>query len=549
MGIDFPLDASIKVAENASDIESAVISNSDFIKSEVCAWEIDFYIKNSQDDIRDKIVSVSSLYNARLTAFESSCFMEYEREISNRVLVVSNDKRPLMQKLKENAFTAVSIYHGELISVEGSIGMFKIEIKKDKEVAIVEADQIVFYDNSGDLPKKRGFIDADTLSDEEIISSLKENMGICNYENSISYNSSICQHHLRREDICGKCTEACQTSAIVKDSNKRELIFSHIDCNGCGECISVCPSGSLDFTKLPHLAFLQISRMYKNKIALIIPETMQESICTLDIKLPKNILPLVLPNIDFLHEAHLITLLQECGAQAILYSDKLFTGVKNAIYLLNEIYKAKYKKKALFVASNEEELKKALLEACFIPNSVYDINEEGMRKREIFSARLSYITGNEDLGVVRTNSVPDEIVRYGYVKVDESRCTLCLSCVGACNVGALKSYEEDFSLRLDNSVCTTCKYCELTCPEKCIEVVRGELPLNKKWFTMHTVAKDEPCYCAVCKKPYATKRSVEKIANMLKTLFISDEAKLKTLYCCADCKAKVMIEAQIKQGV
>ncbi|MEL1171891.1 hypothetical protein, partial [Campylobacter jejuni] len=39
--------------------------------------------------------------------------------------------------------------------------------------------------------------------------------------------------------------------------------------------------------------------------------------------------------------------------------------------------------------------------------------------------------------------------------------------------------------------------------------------------------------------------AVEKIANLMKPKFGNDENKIKTLYCCADCKAKVMIKAMI----
>ncbi|MFV0482414.1 MAG: ATP-binding protein [Campylobacteraceae bacterium] len=190
---------------------------------------------------------------------------------------------------------------------------------------------------------------------------------------------------------------------------------------------------------------------------------------------------------------------------------------------------------------NEEELVEALKNANFIENSNYGINEDGLRKREIFSARLSHLVGNDDLGVINSG----ENVHYGVVKVNEDKCTLCLSCVGACNVGALSAHEEDFSLRLDNSVCTTCKYCEATCPEKAIEVVRGELPLNPAWFGSHVVAKDEMFKCVMCGTPFATKRSVEKIANIMKPLFFGNEVKIKTLYCCADCKPKVMFEAHV----
>jgi len=46
--------------------------------------------------------------------------------------------------------------------------------------------------------------------------------------------------------------------------------------------------------------------------------------------------------------------------------------------------------------------------------------------------------------------------------------------------------------------------------------------------------------------PFATVKAVEKIATMMTPLFGNDEVKLKTLYCCASCKPKVMFKAHME---
>ncbi|MCF6173958.1 MAG: 4Fe-4S ferredoxin, partial [Campylobacteraceae bacterium] len=120
------------------------------------------------------------------------------------------------------------------------------------------------------------------------------------------------------------------------------------------------------------------------------------------------------------------------------------------------------------------------------------------------------------------------------------------SCVSACNVRALTAHPEDNTLRFDPSICTDCTYCEFSCPEAdCLTVIRDEISLNPSYFKQNIMAKDELFKCIECGKEFAPKKAVEKIANIMKSRFNGDEVKIKSLYCCADCKPKVLLQAQI----
>ena len=190
-----------------------------------------------------------------------------------------------------------------------------------------------------------------------------------------------------------------------------------------------------------------------------------------------------------------------------------------------------------------EELASVFATLQSIPECCYGINEAGLRKREIFSARLAHVVGEEDLGVVKTG----EHVHYGDISIDADKCTLCLSCVGACNVRALTAHPEDNSLRFNASICTNCGYCEVTCPEKdCLHVIKDEIHLKPSWFSQRIMAHDELFACVECGKEFATRKSVEKIVAIMSPLFMGDEVKLRTLYCCADCKPKVMFRAHME---
>ena len=136
---------------------------------------------------------------------------------------------------------------------------------------------------------------------------------------------------------------------------------------------------------------------------------------------------------------------------------------------------------------NKEELEEAIKEVSFIENSYFNFNQEGLKK-EIFSHRLQKIVGNDNLGVVQTG----EHVHYGKVEVNEANCTLCLVCVGACNVGALIADAKDNTLRLNPSICTSCGYCEVSCPEKdCLTIKRDIIELEPNWFKDNVLAQDK----------------------------------------------------------
>ncbi|MDR0467364.1 MAG: 4Fe-4S binding protein, partial [Campylobacteraceae bacterium] len=541
--LEFPLDDSIYIMQDEGKKDfTCIVSNSDKVGADIFAPEIDFYINSSQDDINSKISAVKTLYDARMISYDMARYFDYEQEIGNLLLVISSGNPPIVSKLKEANFKTILLKPEQISYIEGHLGELKVGVSiNEDEINEVKTDQIVWFNAPKHAILQSGIYDFSGLDEEEIVDRLKSKLGLYKYKNLISYNVDICQYHQRREEICAQCAKVCPTVAITKNDENRELIFSHIDCEGCGECVSVCPSGALDYTQMTHFAFSEVAKLYRDKVALIIPRKMTKVLNSLNIKLPKGVLPFAIEGEKYLDETHFLTLLQESKSKIVFFTDLISPASSDAISILNQIYRVKYKREAITVATNEEELKTALKEICFFENSHYGIDEDGLKKREIFSARLSHLVGKDDLGVAKTG----QNVHYGVVNIDKDRCTLCLSCVGACNVGALSACEEDFSLRVNSSVCTTCKYCEFACPEKCIEVIRGEIPLNSLWFSASIAAKDEMFECVVCGVPFATKRSVEKIANMIKPFFVNDEVKTKTLYCCAQCKPKLMFQEHI----
>ncbi|WP_232501143.1 4Fe-4S binding protein [Campylobacter gracilis] len=404
----------------------------------------------------------------------------------------------------------------------------------------------IFFLISGAAPyqlRQSGCYEISGLKDDEILEILNSKSPVYHYKNSTIFDPAICQYHGRRNELRAPCVEVCPTVAILKNDEKRELVFSYIDCIGCGACVSVCPSGALKFAKLPQSVFGEIAKLYAGKIPLLIAESEIESAPA--VQLPCGVLPFGIFGSKQIDEVNLLSAMQESGSSVIVYGADVGEGTREAAELINGISRAIYGKDAVFLARNLAELQEALKWAQSSQPWAFSLNDQGLSKKEIFSKRVSAMVGDGSFGVVKSG----ELLKFGKVSINEASCTLCLSCVGACNTGALYADNSDNSIKLNASLCTTCNYCVLSCAEKdTIELQPCGVELESGFFNYKMLAKDELFKCIECGKEFATSKAVMKIAEMMGAHFANEPEKMKTLFCCGDCKAKIMIKKQIEDA-
>lgn len=537
--LEFPLDESIEVVKSLEEIKSEyLVSNVQTKDTHIYAPEINYYIKNSQDAISQKIINVKKLYDIRGISCDFEQDSDFSQEVGSKIIVIcEEDTSDLKESLEKMGFTVMVLNPSLIIDIKGHISSLNVNFLQDNEELEIITDQLIWFDIPETYTQKVGIYDPVVLGLEKVIKIVESNLGEYCYKSFIEYDSEICQYHERREEICTDCVKVCPSGAIVKNDNKKHLEFSNIDCISCGRCITVCPSGALDFVQMPREAVAKMSDFYKGSTALVLSKNTNFE--KLGVELPSGVLPFIVEAQESLHEASLITLLQTSGNPVILYADFLSEASLDVIRIINEIFERKYKKKAIFACQNRDEIKEAFKLKENLNECQHGINQEGMNKRDIFSARLAHLVGDEDLGKVVSGSK----VHYGNLIIDEEKCTLCFSCIGACNVKALTAHPKDNSLRLNPSICTTCGYCVVSCPEEgCITVVKDELSLNPSYFVQNIMAQDDLFECIECGKEFATVKSVEKIAAIMKPLFGNDAKKIAALYCCAECKPKVMFK-------
>ena len=354
-GLDFPISEQILVTNNIEELKdkSFLISNSKEINCELSAQEIDFYIKNTQDSLSDKIKNVLKLYEIAATKYDFAQDISYSSEVSKELLLItskSEDYELFISKIKSDDFELFSINEEIIKSISGHIGNLQVIVDDEGEDVTLNVSQIVWFDAKQMGLDQSGTFDPNLSSVDDVIQTLKENINSYSYKKFTTYDKSICQYDGRREVICSKCEEVCPTVAITKDDKTKTLTFSQIDCHGCGGCISVCPSGALEYAPMNRESIYEVSKFYKETHPLIIPEKM--NITNLESFLKEGVLPLAIEGEKFLDESSFLTLLQMSGSQVIFYSDFLSKGSKDAIRIVNDIYQKKYSKDAILVAMN-----------------------------------------------------------------------------------------------------------------------------------------------------------------------------------------------------
>ena len=521
-----------------------LVSNVQAVNAEIYAPEVNFYLRNTTESLAEKEKNIQLIYAVRAAEYNASRDIDLPVNIGKSVVIIANEAQDVLkEKLESLGFAVITNVPEKISRLTGEMGAFFVDVQKNGTISSLKTDHLIWFNAPTHLTHTRGVYDPQVQGGDAVVEKVAASAGKLFFKKFINYDSSICLLHKKRVDVCGNCSSYCSFNAIENDRDSKELHVSVINCTGCGKCVSACPSGALDFTKTSRSSFASLSSYYKNKIALVIPRRINLEHIT--VQLPERVLPLTVENEHFLDECHVLTLLQTSGSPVILYAEGISQTTKDIASFVNEIYQRKFHKTAVHICENEVALGKIFEN--FVPSAeyYYEFDERDLSKRAIVAKRLAYVVGQDDLGPMH----PAEFLGYGNIAIDQAKCTLCLSCAEACCLKALTAHAQDNTLRFNPSLCTTCGYCAKTCPETdCLHVIHNKLSLRPDYFKQNVMAQDELIQCTECRKEFAPRKSVDKIAALMKPYFVNDPVKLKTLYCCPDCKAKIMIENQLGVG-
>lgn len=131
---------------------------------------------------------------------------------------------------------------------------------------------------------------------------------------------------------------------------------------------------------------------------------------------------------------------------------------------------------------------------------------------------------------------------YGAVNVDKGKCTLCMSCVGACPESALMDNSNAPQLRFVEKNCVQCGLCETTCPENAITLT-PRLLLTDAARQPVVLNEAQPYHCIRCNKPFGTLQMIDNMVSKL-SLHGAFSGNIDRIRMCSDCRVVDMMGNQ-----
>jgi ferredoxin len=385
------------------------------------------------------------------------------------------------------------------------------------------------------------------------------------------YRQKVCAHSRNQQVGCHACIDVCSAQAIRSDASLKGkasggggiVVEPHL-CVGCGACTTVCPSGALSYaTPRPDEMGARLRAMLSTHAraggrdaALLLHSrgagaaligALGRLACT-DASVqgvPARVLPVELwhtasVGIDLwlaalAHGASQVLVLvtdeeapdyRRALAEQMSVAQALLTGLGHAGRHLH-----------LIAPADARELDAALRlppAPSMGPPGAFAVQAD---KRATLELAISHL-------VRSVAPLPDAVALpaagspFGTVHVDGARCTLCLSCVGACPEGALLDNPDRPQLRFIEANCVQCGLCATTCPEAAITLEPRLLLADggKARREKRVLHEAEPFRCVRCGKPFGTVAAIEAMVGKLAGHAMFQGAAAQRLKMCADCR-------------
>jgi len=374
-----------------------------------------------------------------------------------------------------------------------------------------------------------------------------------------TYRENLCAHSRSGIDGCSKCIDVCSTEAIAADGDHVK-VDPHL-CMGCGACASVCPSGAMGF-QFPRVsrrgdqlrALLAAYREAGGQDACIVfhngtdGRDLLASAAAAGRGLPARAIPLeswhvASTGVDLLLGAVALGANQvavlSAGSEAPEYSQSLRGQMALAQSILAGLgYAGRH---FALIETGDAAAAVAALEA-LAPATVpatpaaFALSDD---KRTAVEFAVEHLARHAPVPVAEIALAAGS--PWGEVVVDKQKCTMCLSCAGACPEGALMDGGDTPMLRFLERNCVQCGLCERTCPEDAI-TLKARLLLGPPAREARALNETQPFHCVSCGKPFGTRQMVDAMLGRLAghSMF-SDPAALKRLQMCADCRVVDMM--------
>jgi ferredoxin len=425
----------------------------------------------------------------------------------------------------------------------------------------------------------------DPLAEERALNAavlkLRELTGEFEKPRFFRYQHKLCAHSRNEQIGCSACIDVCSTRAIRSDASRKGklkgeaaggIIVEPYLCVGCGACSTVCPSGALGFaypgtvdqgrrlrtmlTAYAHAGGRDAALLVHSEAAgaRLVDELGRQARLQPALNgLPARVLPVAVWHTASIGiDLWLAAFAQGASQVWVLLTDEEAPEYRQALAEQMAVAQAIVSGLGhagvhfgLIEAASPQALDTALRAPAAATVSRPAAFAAQADKRATLELAIDYLITLAP-AAIEAVELPAAGSPLGSLQVDADKCTLCLSCVGACPSSALADNPAAPQLRFIEKNCVQCGLCASTCPEDAI-TLQPRLWLadgGRARKQPRVLAEQPPFLCIRCAKPFGTLRAIENMLGKLAGHAAFQGAAADRLKMCSDCRVVDLYSSQ-----
>jgi ferredoxin len=407
--------------------------------------------------------------------------------------------------------------------------------------------------------------------DLQTLLKVRELVGEFEKPRFFAYKQKLCAHSRNEQVGCNACVDICSAEAISSDKSRQQIKVNPNLCVGCGACTTACPTGALTYA-YPRPAeqgekirtLLSTYQAAGGRDAALLLHSQDKGQALVDelgrgaqLKVMQGVPARVMP----------VALWHTASVGLELWLSAVAYGARQVLVLLTHEEAPQYKAalqeqmavaQSLLNGLGYEGVHFELLQASSAASLDADLQRLSGRavkapagpaaaarhavqaeKRSNLELALDHLMAQSP--VMAQASPPAALALpaagspLGTIVVDGSKCTLCMSCVGACPSSALQDNPQQPEIKFIEKNCVQCGLCAKTCPENAITLQPrlSLLPERQQARVMHN---SPPYGCVRCGKPFGTVKAIETMLGRLAGHSMFQGQALERLKMCGDCR-------------
>ena len=407
--------------------------------------------------------------------------------------------------------------------------------------------------------------------DLQTLLKVRELVGEFEKPRFFAYKQKLCAHSRNEQVGCNACVDICSAEAISSDKSRQQIKVNPNLCVGCGACTTACPTGALTYA-YPRPAeqgekirtLLSTYQAAGGRDAALLLHSQDKGQNLVDelgrgaqLKVMQGVPARVMP----------VALWHTASVGLELWLSAVAYGARQVLVLLTHEEAPQYKTalqeqmavaQSLLNGLGYEGVHFELLQASSAASLDADLQRLSGRavkapagpvvaarhavqaeKRSNLELALDHLMAQSPVMSAPNRpsslSLPAAGSPLGTIVVDGSKCTLCMSCVGACPSSALQDNPQQPEIKFIEKNCVQCGLCAKTCPENAITLQPrlSLLPERQQARVMHN---SPPYGCVRCGKPFGTVKAIEAMLGRLAGHSMFQGAALERLKMCGDCR-------------